>query len=183
MDLQLRETLDGGDFVKKRNDLAIVEGFQNMPYLAMFGGNPGFITPQNRQRYQQAFDFWGNNVFANNNRTLQFNSSTEYALMTTPLNSNGRGLIEQAVKRDLQFMRTFARVGVAVVISGVDRITIAIRIVQPENLQQRDFIYIWDASKRELISQQDAESTGDLPTFGPPLDSGIFDYTFGPEFE
>jgi hypothetical protein len=182
MDLQLKETFDGGDFVMKRNDISVIEGFENMPYIGMFGGNPGFSTPSRRLRSQQNFDFWGNEVFAANNLSLQFNSNTEHALNTIPLTSGGRILIEQAVKRDLQFMRPFARVGVAVTISGVDRLIIAVRIIQPENLQQRDFIYIWDATKNELLSKDGQVITGNL-TVPPVIDAGIFDFSFDESFE
>lgn len=180
MDLELKETFDGGDFVMKRNDVSVIEGFGNMPYIGLFGGNPGFNTPRSKPRSQQSFDFWGNNVFANNNLTLQFNSNTEHALNTTPLTSNGRILIEQAVKKDLQFMRPFARVGVSVTISGIDRVILAVRIIQPDNLEQRDFIYIWDATKKELIEKT---LTGLLGFVEPPIDTGIFDFSFGPEFD
>lgn len=180
MDIQLKETFDGGDFVMKRNDVSIIEGFENMPYLGMFGGNPGFNTPQSRLRNQQAYDFWGNNLLSNNNASIQINSNTEYALITTALTSAGRLLIEQAVKRDLQFMRPFVKIGVAVIITGVDRVIIAIRMIQPDNLQQRDFIYIWDATKQELLLQEGGIVTGGLPT---PIDAGLFDYTFDNTFD
>lgn len=182
MDLKLVETGNGGDFERKPSgDLTIIEGFQNMIYISLFGGNPGFNTPRVRSKNQQAFDFWGNTVFANNNLSLQFNSNTEFALMTIPLTSNGRLLIEQAVKKDLQFMRPFAKVGVSVVVSGIDRVLIGIRIIQPENLQQRDFIYIWDSTRQELLSKE-----GDyvVSTVTPPSPEGkLFDYTFDEFFE
>ena len=38
-DLQIIENGDGGDAVLNGNDLSIIDGFQNMPYLGMFGGN------------------------------------------------------------------------------------------------------------------------------------------------
>lgn len=184
MDVQLRETFDGGDFVMKRGNVSVIEGFENMPYLAMFGGNPGFVTPVSRQANQQAFDFWGNNVFAENNLTLQFNSYTEEALMIYPLTSNGRLQIEQSVKKDLQFMREFVKIGISVVIIGVDRIVIGIRMIQPENLAQKDFIYIWDATKLELILKDGEETTGLLSGGStPPVDSGIFDQFFDFSFE
>lgn len=179
MDIELKETFDGGDFVMKRNDVSVIMGFENMPYLAMFGGNPGFNTPFRRQKNQQAYDYWANTLLANNNASIQFNSYTEHSLNTTPLNSNGRLLIEQAVKKDVQFMRPFAKVGVSVTIIGVDRIVIGIRVIKPDNLQQRDFIYIWDATIKELIDRDGEITTGVLST----SDSGIFDYTFDDSFE
>ena len=58
MDLKLIETGNGGDLVKNSKDLEVIFGFQNMPYLALFGGNPGFSTPTQRPENSQAFDWW-----------------------------------------------------------------------------------------------------------------------------
>lgn len=38
-DLKLKETGSGGDLIFNGNDLEVVEGFQNMPYLGIYGGN------------------------------------------------------------------------------------------------------------------------------------------------
>jgi len=44
MDLEIVETLNGGDLLIKNNDLSMIEGLQNMPYIGMFGGNVGHVT-------------------------------------------------------------------------------------------------------------------------------------------
>lgn len=155
LDLLIEETLNGGDSVKIGNDLSVIYGFQNMPYLALFGGNPGFITPQNRLLNEQAFDYWGNSLFMFNQREVQFNSLTEYTLNNTVLNSNGRYIIEQAVISDLQFMTKFCIVSVSVVIPDVDRVNIGVRIQQPDNQENKDYIFIWDATNKELNSYYD----------------------------
>lgn len=154
MDLELVEQGDGGELIKTSRDLSVIEGFENMPYLAMFGGNLKASTPTSRLASEQAFDFWGNNLFLPQDSSRQFNSETERALNEIPLTSSGRGLIQQAVENDLAFMKEFANVTVTVSIIGVDKVLIAIRIKQPDNLQRQDFIYIWDATRQELLDRE-----------------------------
>jgi len=171
MDLQIVETGNGGDLVKKTKDLLTIEGFQNMPYLAMFGGNVREDTPTRRIATQQNFDWWGNGLLMPNDQSLQFNSQTERALNTIALTSSGRALIEQAVAADLKFMKAFAQVAVAVSIVATDKLVIGVRLQKPDNLEQRDFIYIWDATLKELTLPY---SAGNAPGV-PPGNTG-FDY-------
>src|SRR4051812_18891907 len=119
MDLQLLETGNGGDVNKKGKDLSVIYGFQNMPYLAMFGGNVQSSTPGKRLPTEQASDWWGNALLTND-IGHQMNSETERALMTTLLTSSGRLKIEQAVKKDLSFMKEFAEVTSDVSIINTD---------------------------------------------------------------
>jgi hypothetical protein len=164
MDLQIIETFDGGDFVKTGKDIALIDGFQNMPYLGMFGGNPGNPTPLKRLETEQAFDWWGNSLLMQQEPGMQFNSETEHALNTVPITSAGRTLIEQAVRNDLKFMKTFAKVSIAVSIVGVDRILIGVRIQEPDNIQQREQIYIWDATRKELNLKGAKSTSGAAPS-------------------
>ena len=157
MDLILIETGDGGDFVKTKNDFVGIEGFENMVYLALFGGNIQASTPTQRLQSQQAFDWWGNSLLMPNDQGIQFNSETERVLMKTPLNSSGRLLIEDAVRNDLKFMKEFARVSVAVSIISDNRVVIGVQAQEPDNVQRREFIFLWDATRLELdidMSQQ-----------------------------
>lgn len=152
MDIELRETSNGGDIVKNLKDLSIIFGFENMPYLAMFGGNVEASTPLQRAEGEQAFDWWGNSLFPND-ASVQINSLTERTLNTVALNSQGRTLIQRAVEKDLEFMRPFADVTVDVSIERLNRVTIRINIVKKDNLQERLFIYIWDATNSELTER------------------------------
>lgn len=136
------------------NDLKVTEGFQNMIYLAMFGGNVEASTPVTRLESEQAFDFWGN-TFLTGDRSIQFNSETEMVLRTTALTSSGRLKIEQAVKSDLAFMKSFAEITVVVTISAIDRVDIQINVRELGNLVSREFIFIWDATKQELLNDDD----------------------------
>lgn len=146
MDLQVIETGNGGDLIKNGNDLALVYSFENMPYLAMFGGNKESGTGP-RLETEQAFDWFGNSLFFPNDESLQFNSLTEKALDTIPLTSAGRILIENEIKKDLQFMQSFAEITVKTSIPQTDTLLINIKIEEPDNLQAKEFIYIWQQGK------------------------------------
>lgn len=154
MDLELVLTGDGGDLVKTSKDLSVIYGFENMPLLALFGGNVEMSTPNPRIATEQDFSFWGNNLLMPQDFGIQFNSQTEKMLNSVALNSSGRALIQQAVQNDLAFMSDFAIVKVSVTIIATDSVAIGIQLTQPDNLQQQDFVYIWNATKRELLAKE-----------------------------
>lgn len=128
-DIAIIETGNGGDAQIKGNDLAIVNSIENMPYLSMYGGNPGYPT-KNIVTDSQSFDWWGNTLLIPNNPNNQFNSLTENLLNTITLNSSGRIQIENAIKGDLKFMESFAIVSVVVTIVATDRISVQLTIKQ-----------------------------------------------------
>lgn len=88
MDVQITEQNNGGDLTIKTNDLSVVTGVENMPYLAMFGGS----------------EWWGNDLLLNDGQDFKFSAETEEILLTIPLNSSGRSIVENAIKRDLAFL-------------------------------------------------------------------------------
>lgn len=155
MDLLLIETLNGGDLFKKGNDLLLIPGWQNMPYLAMFGGNTEAVTKE-RVQGEEAQDWWGNNLLMRGNSSIQFNSFTEKALKNTPLTSAGRVIIQKSVEKDLDFMKAFAVIKVEVLIVGPNKIKININVLQPvgkgKNVadQYRPFVFIWDGTLQTL---------------------------------
>lgn len=175
MDLELREIGSGGDIVKTAKDVSVIYGLQNMPYLALFGGNVEASTPIRRLVNEQAFDFWGNSLLLVDSPAMQYNSLTERTLHEVALTSAGRLRIEQAVFNDLAFMKAFAKIAVSVAIIATDKVRIGVKITQPDNLEEKVFIFIWDATKKELI---DKETGGGVAT----EQDGIFDYTFDPTF-
>lgn len=150
MDLKVVETGNGGDAEKLGKDLAMVFGFENMPYLGMFGGNVQANTPSERIEGEQAFDWWGNNVFFPESPEQQYNSNTERTLNNVSLTSGNLLTIEEAVKQDLEFMSPFADITIDVSIIGVDKVKIFIRIIEPDNLQAKEYIFLWDAVKQSL---------------------------------
>lgn len=83
-DIFIFESGGGGEVVIRNNDLVTVNGYENMPFISMFGGAKG----------------WQNDLLLlGNNRHL---AQTENALNTIPLTSAGRILIEQAILLDLE---------------------------------------------------------------------------------
>lgn len=146
----MKETGDGGDLILKGNDLSVINGFQNMPYLGTFGGNPDQSTTGPKNPDEKAFDYWGNYLFSPNQPKIQFNSLLEKKLTETTISSDGRVQIQRAVQKDLSFMNDFSVVTVEVSIASVDRILIYIKIQEPDNLQSNEFVYIWDGTKQEL---------------------------------
>lgn len=136
----------GGDLLMRGKDLAVVYGWENFPYLAMFGGNKEGVT-RPRNANEQAVDYWANSLLWPDKPELQFNSLTEAALHSLNLTSGNRLLIEDAIKQDLAFMKPFADVTVTTVIIATDVIEIGIKVKQPDNLQEKQFIFIWDAFK------------------------------------
>lgn len=148
VDLKIIEEGNGGDIILTGKDFEQVAGFQNMPYIGLFGGNHE-STPVKRLESEQAFDFWGN-FLSPNDPSVQFNSLTERRLMEVALNSSGRIQIEQAVMKDLEFMKPFSGVDVSVSIEGIDRARIHIILTEPDNQERKEFIYIWDGTRQDL---------------------------------
>jgi hypothetical protein len=175
MDLLIKENGNGGDLVRLKNDLSVIDGLQNMPYLALFGGNLGQNTPVLREKNVQMFDFWANSLLFSENKAVQFNSLTEKALISNPLTSFGLSQIQNAVNSDLEFMRAFCKIKVVVELVSDDRVSITIYVQEPENETNLDFIFIWDATKMELVdtTQKDVTIT---PIYG--IFDETFDYTF-----
>jgi hypothetical protein len=148
-DIKIYETGNGGDINVLGNDLESVYSFENMPYLAMFGGNVEQSTNQVGEDDEQRFDYWGNSFLIDS--ASQFNSLTERGLITTPITSEGRILIENLVRADLEFMRDFAVVTVTVRVISDDKLNIDIGIAEPSNLQNLQFQFIWDAATGAIL--------------------------------
>jgi len=149
VDLKLTETYDGGDCVLKGNDLEMISGLQNMPYIGLFGGNVEQLTTGPKTT-EETFDFWGNFLFHPTEQPIWFNSKTEKLLKEVSLTSSGRIQIQEQVKSDIDFMSTFAQVSVQVSLIGVDKIKIYIQLIEPNKQDSTDLVYIWDATQEEL---------------------------------
>jgi hypothetical protein len=156
-DIKLVENGNGGDFLLLKNDISLIDGYQNMPYLGMFGGNVEQSTTGPKIPDEQAFDWWGNQLLMANNYAIQMNSILEKTLNQVALNSAGRVQIRQAVQKDLVFMTAFGTLIVSVSITGPDRVQIDIQFQEPLNKQSTDLVYIWDATKNELTFNWDNE--------------------------
>lgn len=169
-DVELIESGNGGDLVKQGADLALVFGWQNMPYLAMFGHRGG-VTKTEYTPNEFRKDWWGNALLFPNSPAEQINSLTEDALHEIPLTSAGRLQIEEAIKADLQFMQPFAKITVETAITGPKKLNINILIQEPDNLQQKEFLFIWDGLKQQLLKK------GGYTAPPPSFFSSGFQYT------
>ena len=133
-DLRLIETFDGGDVVVSNNDLELTNELNNQVYLALFGGNVEQSTAEvNQEISNERFDFWGNELFHQDEPDFQFNSNFERALQTVALNTEGLQELEQIALADLAFLNEFGTVSVDISIRQVDGIRISVNIdLKPE---------------------------------------------------
>jgi phage gp46-like protein len=153
MDLKVIEEGNGGELVKTAKDLVVISGLQNMVYLALFGGCVEASTPTKRLPTEQAADWWGNSLLFPDNPERQLNSLTERTLNEVALTSSGRVRIEQAVLKDLDFMKAFAEVSASVSIPETDKVVIQVTVQEPDNIEEQAFTFIWDATKNELVEE------------------------------
>lgn len=158
-DIKLIETQDGGDYELLGADVASYRGWQNMVYLALFGGNvEQSTTTQGRNFGEQYFDWWGNSL--EENPAVWMNSQTERRLKDTELSSFGIRKIRAAVQSDLSFMQPFANITLNVGIEGWNRLSIDIFVQEKENLEEAQFRFIWDQAEEDVFAiDQDATVT------------------------
>lgn len=129
-DVSIIETGNGGDLQKSSNDLVVVYGIQNVPYLSICGGNKRQSTPPQRNTQEQYFDYWANSLMYEAEPDLQMNSETERTYDSVALNSEGRTFIEAALKEDLKILDDVAVVTINTYIISDDRIDAIITIVE-----------------------------------------------------
>ena len=151
MDLVLHETGNGGDLQLKGNDLDVSASIFNQIYMALFGGNPSASTTGEELITEQRQDWWANSLVYQDLPELQQNSTLERVLNEVALNSSGRLQIEEAVKNDLAFLKDVAEISIETRITDIDRVEIRIFAQEPDNEQKQEFIFIWDATKQEVI--------------------------------
>jgi len=152
-DLALHETGNGGDIQLKGSDLVTTGAIFNQIYMGIFGGNPAASTTGRELETEQRVDWFGNGLLFQDQPEIQQNSITERTLREVALNSSGRLQIEEAVKTDLEFLRDFAEVSVETAVIDIDKIQITILAQELDNIQEQSFIFIWDATKEELIEE------------------------------
>lgn len=125
-DISIIETGNGGDMQMNGSDFAVVTGIENMPYLGMFGGNVEQSTGVDK--LADAKDWWANDLLMKSKPSIQMNSLVERVLNNTPLTTGGRIVIENAIKKDLEFLQEQAQIEVTAIIEATDRIKISIRV-------------------------------------------------------
>lgn len=127
-DVALLESGNGGDLTMNGNDIGVYYQNENEIYLRMFGGNVEADSKVNRKNGDRDQSYWGNKLLFNNDPNVSFNSLTERTLNTTPLTSQGRSIIENAIKKDLLGLNCL----VLVEILSTDRIKITLKNKLPD---------------------------------------------------
>lgn len=150
-DLHIFESGDGGELVVLNGDLVLSETLFQTIYLALFGGNVAASTIGNEIQSEERFDYWGNSLVFPNSPSRQFNSETERTLLEVTTNSIGRLKIKSAVENDLNFLKNIANISVEVVILSLDKIQIGIQLSSIANQSNKQFQFIWDNAKNEVI--------------------------------
>jgi hypothetical protein len=158
-DAYLINTGDGGDLVLLGNDIKLIGGIENMVYIGLFGGNPGFSTIGPKVD-EQIFDFWGNYLLHPEESRVWNNSTLEFLLENTALTSSGRIKLEQAVLSDLSFMNDFATITADVQLVGVDKVRISVKVIEKSNLNSNEFVYIWSSTASEIDSLPTSSTDG-----------------------
>jgi hypothetical protein len=153
-DIHLFESGSGGEFLLINQDLALSETLFQTVYLALFGGNVEASTIGNETNSQERFDFWGNSLFFKDQKSKQFNSETEKVLNSVTINSLGRLKIKSAVEQDLFFLKNIVDLEIEVLILGVNKINVQVKMTQIGIQSSRLFQFIWDNAKSEIIFEK-----------------------------
>lgn len=153
-DIVLFETGSGGDFTIENNDLQVGEALYQNIYLALFGGNIEASTKTAYLNNELRFDYWGNSLVWNTQKTKQFNSETERMLRNIALNSSGRVAIIQSVNNDLAYLKGVVDFSVDVSILSVSKMAIIITLKEKTNQQDKVLQLIFDNIKNEVIIQK-----------------------------
>lgn len=150
-DIILFETGSGGDFAIVNDDLLMGESLYEQVYLALFGGNIKASTKVSYLESEERFDYWGNGLVWNDEKTKQFNSETERTLGQVALNSAGRLAVLQAVNSDLEYLKGVASFTADVSIESVSRVSITVAFSEKTNQQDKVLQMVWDNLKNEVI--------------------------------
>ena len=152
------ESRDGGELNLKNEDIQAISGITNQVYLALWGGNLEQITSDDLAELDQRFDWWGNDLMT---PELQFNSYTEKVINETVLNSHGISIIEDAVKKDLQFLDAYADIKVEASMRTVSWLDLKIFLKHPDVLSTKKK-FLWEGTEEEFV----IEPSGDTPLKG-----------------
>lgn len=149
IDFGLYETGNGGDLSEYQNDIEIVSSLSTQVYIALFGGNVGYVT-RNDFSQQERLDFWGNSLFYKNNSKKQFNSLTEHFIRNNAISSAFRTKLIDCVKKDLEYLEAVFITSVNVIID-LNRINIIVSIFGKDNSLVKNIEIVWDAFKKQVI--------------------------------
>lgn len=154
MDIALKSTGNGGDFILTGNDIETTSELYNQVYLALFGGNVEGSTKRDYAPGELRLDWFANSLLFNNDNKKQFNSSTEMELKNVSLTSAGRVRIEQAIKIDLAYISELGKTEVEVTLLSENRISIHVKLLEPSGENSQILTFIWDSARSEVIKTE-----------------------------
>lgn len=142
IDILITESGDGGDLSLINNDLVASENFESMIYLALFGGN---IQSDNGE---QNNDWWANSIVPSEN---SIESNFEKTINQIVINSSGISKLEEAAKKDLEFLKKYANYSLEIKILKKDSLSLYITISKPNNVSQTVNV-LWNAGNVTITS-------------------------------
>lgn len=153
-DLHIFENGNGGELAILNGDLVLAESLYQCIYISLFGGNKEASTLGNEIANQERFDYWGNSLIFENQKSKQFNSETQRILNNVTVNSLGRLKIKSAVEQDLYYLKKIANINVDVLLDDNDKIRINVTLKSKANQSDKEFQFIWDNAKQEIITNK-----------------------------
>jgi hypothetical protein len=162
MDIELTETLDGGDMILVEiqdqsgvfSDIQLDGGLSTAAYLSHFGGNVEASTTGNEKPGYLRADFWGNALIPDD-PNAQANSDLERALLELPITSGNLLKLEDRAALDLAWMLDegiAADVAVEVLTLAPEFVRIIDNII--ESGVNTDFKAFWDFDKNRALQEE-----------------------------
>lgn len=141
-DVLLYQTNDGGEITLQGGQIVFTGRFDTAVYLSLFGGNM-----EDDGRQGNPYNWWGN--LSELDPSNQYRSETQNLLRGIPATSGNLRRIEDAVARDLAWLKTVkavSSISVAVVVPALNRVKITVDI--EANGQESRFEYVenWKAT-------------------------------------
>ena len=139
-DVLLFQTDAGGDIIVERGLAQMTEGFETAAYLSLFGGN------EIEAGAKDILDWWGN--LEETDPDKRYISETQYLLHTVPANSASLLRLEEAARRDLDWLLSSNIASSVVVLASIpeiNKLDISIAIEAEGEITNFTFTENWKA--------------------------------------
>ena len=140
MGYDIYETGQGGDILVTNNGVENTSAIYAIIYVTLFGGN------------EDNSDYWANDLCLKNNPEKQYKGNLEYKLKNTSLTPSGLEEIKDFalnLLKQIEYLATFT-VEIRVVNNNLK---IIINAFEPETNKTDEIIFVWNATKNEIIKQ------------------------------
>lgn len=142
---------NGGQLYNQNNDIVRTESLFTLAYLQLFSGNKEESTVKNRNVGGFNGDWWANDKSESSDKWI--NSETERTLRGIELSGSSIAKIKQSVVKDTKELEQYGEVEVSVTLPRINAVKIEIKIKEPSKKDSNTLIFIWDATKKEVIEQ------------------------------